>query len=445
MTADRRPKEQWGVLEFALGIAVLAGIVAVANFLIRLGYLPDPFFHDVNDTFMDWYNPAYWAHNPGAYEIWGSVYPPMSFVFLRLFSVKSCYGLLASGFSARSCDRVGVVALAAFMLLNTGLAFLSFRKAGIRCAAPRAIAVGFGAPMLFAWERGNLIVPCFTFFVLAYGRLLRSGWLKLVCAAISVNFKPYLLIAAMGKLMRRDWLWLEGFGVCCAVVYALAYVVLGEGTPVELLRDITGFAGTPAAPSLTSLRFSTSYSSLLYLLKALPLMYFVGSGPIETIEGLVPIVIRLTALGTAVGLLAALWRPSAISTTRIVTLAMGLYYVAGGPGGYALSFLLFFVFLQRWNGLSGLVVLVSAYLWCIPWDYTILNMTGQIGDSYLSGRRVIHDLNLTLGDLVRPGLILTLQLGVVAASIGDVLRGERFRRAASSGAILPAGPVDAHG
>ena len=52
--------------------------------------------------------------------------------------------------------------------------------------------MGLGLPMLYALERGNLLILCFTCFVLGYGDLLRQRWLRCLALASAMNFKPYL-------------------------------------------------------------------------------------------------------------------------------------------------------------------------------------------------------------------------------------------------------------
>ena len=402
-----------------LALAVIAGILASAVFFINNGYLPDPFFNDVNDTFMDWYNPAYWSHHSGAYEFWGSVYPPMSFVFLRIFSVSSCYD--ASTISARSCDHVGVVVLVLLLFVNGLLGYLAFRRANISAALPRAIAVSFGLPMLFALERGNLIVPCFTAFILAYGRLLRSGWAKAACAAIAINFKPYLLIAAAGRIFRRDWNWAEAVVITTMLIYAASYAIIGEGSPGELLRDIIGFSGSFGTPSFRSLHFTTSYAPLRDFLHATPLMPFIGSQPIEAVEFYVPIVIKLSMVGTAVCLAGAFLLPLALPATRISSLVMVLYYVLGGPGGYTMSFVLFLLFLERWRGVSGMLLILGGYLWCIPWDYALYPLAREVSDSYLSAQHVAHNVNILLGDVIRPAFMLIIEFALLFTCARDLL------------------------
>ena len=64
MTLDRRLVP--AAVEFTGMVLVIAGFVRLANIFFYQGYLPAPFVFDIGDTFMDWFNTAYWAHNPGA-------------------------------------------------------------------------------------------------------------------------------------------------------------------------------------------------------------------------------------------------------------------------------------------------------------------------------------------------------------------------------------------
>ncbi|MGQ2930255.1 MAG: hypothetical protein ACT6Q3_07275, partial [Sphingopyxis sp.] len=90
------------VPEALLALAVVASSAWTLRFFLEFGYLPQPFVFDTNDTFMDWFNTAYWANNPGIYNVWRSIYPPLSFVFLDATSLPGCY--LHNSFTARDCD-----------------------------------------------------------------------------------------------------------------------------------------------------------------------------------------------------------------------------------------------------------------------------------------------------------------------------------------------------
>jgi hypothetical protein len=62
------------VIEFVLMLAMFAGLARLIKFFHYQGYLPAPFVFDVSDTFMDWFNTAYYAHNNGGYSAWSSAY-----------------------------------------------------------------------------------------------------------------------------------------------------------------------------------------------------------------------------------------------------------------------------------------------------------------------------------------------------------------------------------
>jgi hypothetical protein len=409
------------VIEGAFGAAVILGVVVLIRDVIVLGYLPAPFFHDKSDSFMDWYNPAYWAHNPGAYSEWFSVYPPFSFLFLDLFTRPSCYD--TAGAPGRDCDPVGIYVISAFLILNVVLLVLTYWKADKATAWPRAIAVGLGTSMLFGWERGNLILPCFTCFVLGYGNIIRNAWIRVVFAAVTVNFKPYLILAAAGRFLKRDWVWTERFAIACTLIYVASYALYGAGAPGELIRDTKGFTEVPVAIGYDFFEFSTTYSSLLTVLKSsFPIVHFVGSRPIEEMEFVVPLLMRGATAGVVLCLVGALWRPAALSRSRIAALVLvALFANIASQGGYSLVFLLYFVFLERWRGFGRILALVAAYLWCFQLDIGVTGITYSTNYSFLTKRMVDADMPLTLGQLTRPLLVLLMDYGLVIASLGDIL------------------------
>ena len=409
------------VVEYLFAAAILAALIVLIRFVVVNGYFPDPFFNDTTDTFMDWYNTAYWAHHGGAFEFWGSVYPPAALFFAKVFSIKACYAV--SSEVGRSCDRTGVTLLSSLLVANTILTYRVLRRAGVPGALPRAAALGFGAPILLAWERGNEIVPCYTVFILAYGRLLRSGWLRMLCAALTVNFKPYLIVLAVVPLIKRRWRWLEGFGVCLAVVYALGYFAMGEGDPIHLLQDIGGFSETSPNPPINILRFAVTYRELLQIINSdYPLMYFIGSRPMELANTVFPPLMQLGGLGALACLGAAGVRRDALTANTLAALTMCLLFTANGLGGYALDFLLFFVFVEHRRGVLGAVVVICAYLWCIPADIPVATLTHQAIRSYISGRLVFYDLHLTVGQFVRPAIFLVMEYALIATSLLQIAR-----------------------
>jgi hypothetical protein len=406
-------------IEWFFGAAIILAIFGLVWDVIFLGYLPDPFLHAKADTFNDWYNPAYWANNHGAYTDWSSIYPPFSFVFLRIFTRPECYTYAVD--SSRECDPTGIWVLTILTVVNFFLVWAVFRKVDRPTALPRALAVGLGFPIIYAWERGNLIIPGFTAFILAYGNIVKSARLKAVCAAISLNFKPYLILALAGRVVKRDWLWLEWCGLSFIAIYAASYVIIGGGDPLTIVKNTLSFEHTPGVDLIS---FTTTYTAILTILKLpIPVVELLGSEPVETAERIIPALINIGVIGVLGCLVYATWRPDSLTRTRVSGLVLIVFMsVSTAPGGYSLEYAVFFVFFEKWNGPSRIIALISAYLWCIPFDITAINIFHDLGYSYLGQRVVEYELPLTWGELLRPGLLLLIEYGIVGASIGDIIR-----------------------
>jgi len=422
------------LFELALTALVVASVGVVAWRFAQTGYLPQPFFYRKSDTLMDWYNTAYWANRAGAYDVWRTVYAPLSFDFLRLFSLHGCYRFGPE--AARDCDWLGRTVLAGFAVLNTALVYAAYRKAGGRTAWMRATATSFGLPMLFAFERGNLIVPCFTFFVLAYGGLLRPSWQRWLALALAMNFKPYLVGALIPSLVRHRWRWAFGAALAGGLIYLVSYAAEGAGGPAALLRNAGAFYGHTVDNYWNNLYSSTSYISLAH---SLPAGFPFGSrlSPLEAqaLRWALIALIGFGLLGIAVAFVAVARRPLATSTHRLAALALSGVLTTAGASGYIEVLLLFLVFLEPWRGAARLPVLAAAYLLCVSLDLILFPIPMAAARSWLGGRQVTPIAGVALGQLLRPGLILVIQYGLIAATLADVGRIARRDPAAPARAL----------
>ena len=227
-------------VEALLAFAVALCLAYNIYHLIDAGYLPSPYFYEAQDTFMDWFNTAYWAHQPGAYDSWATIYPPLSFVVLKVLTNGACYAA-AEGYTSRDCDWYGAVTLHIIYLVNVVLTARTFHKIDRRTAWPRTFAMCVGLPMTFGLERGNLILLCYTCVLLAYGPLVRSARLRWLFAGLAVNFKIYLIGPVFAQILKRRWRWFEGAFIATILVYLASYAIVGAGSPVEIYENIVRF------------------------------------------------------------------------------------------------------------------------------------------------------------------------------------------------------------
>ncbi|MEO7027642.1 MAG: hypothetical protein ABI056_08820 [Caulobacteraceae bacterium] len=410
------------VIERVLLGAVVVSAAAALLHLLREGYLPAPYFYDTFDTFMDWFNPAWWARNGGQYSIWLSVYPPLSFDFLKVFGLGACYG--ADPYVGRDCDWLGRIAILACYAADVGIVYLCYRTHDRRTAVTRAAAIALGLPMLYTLERGNLILPCFGLFALGLGKVLRSARGRWLAFAAAVNFKPYVLAALVAPLLRRRWRWLEGCGLAILAVYLIGYALAGAGTLETLVNDTFAFANEmPNAFLLAESYYSSSFTPFLQLLaNNYPLTAILGSRPVEMLEFTLPLAIHVGQIGVLLAFAAAALRPGSVPSTRLAALGMAVVLTSTDPGGYVQLFLLFLVFFERWSGPAPAIALMAAYALSLSCDLPLTILERGVRDVWLSGRTVSYDLGLTLGQFLRPALILVIEYALSAATIMSVLR-----------------------
>ncbi len=404
-----------------MAFAVLAAIVRTYFYFQEYAHFPQPFFYEPYDVWMDWFNVSYWSYNKGAYDSWGTIYPPLSFVFLRIFSLSSCYRD-ASGYGIRECDWVGLVTLHSIFLLNVVLLWLSFKKQHRPTALWRAIALGFGLPSLFGLERGNLVVVTFTCIVLGFGPLLKSSRFRWIAAGLAINFKIYIIACLFAQLLRRRWLWFEGGLIATIVIYLVTFAAFGEGTPKQLYDNVADVSGLYQAITFLDLWYAATYKPLISLLDGQYQMVsaLVGSRTADFLLILLPGLHGFVMGSIAIAATAAWLRPEKVPVHRLTFFALATAMIASEPGGYTETFLIFFVFLERWRGVGRTVAISLSYILLLPFDITLDSVPPTVQESYLAGHATFFSYYITIGPFVRPMMVLAIVLSLSLVTIRDV-------------------------
>lgn len=385
MTGPRRRRASlW--IEYAFVAAIVVGLAHTAWFFATFRYLPQPWFYEPWGTFMDWYSLTVWGHEKGAYDVAGTIYPPLSFVILRMFSDSSCYPHFL-GEWARSCDPVGIVALCAMFVINAVLTFLTFRKYDRETYIPRAFALSLGFPMLYALERGNLLLFCYPAMLLGFGPLLKSARLRWLCAGIALNFKVYLISSVTAPLLRRRWTQTEGMLISATFVYVATWQILGEGSPAQIVRNVTTYVGGFGAGGFLDLWYASSFVPAISLLKGetFPITTLLDSHSVDILLVVTTVFMRGTQLLILIAAVATWLRPEVVPTYRIVLLATMLALSSSEAGGYTQILLLIFVFMEKWRGFGRPLALLIAYGLCIPAEYVIFEIAPLVRLSWLAG------------------------------------------------------------
>lgn len=416
-----------------MALAILVGITWNLWFLWQNGYLPPPFFYDPGDTYADWFNPAFWARNEGTYDVWKTLYPPISFVFLRLVGINSCYpdrrGYdFSAGLAGRSCDWVGVTAIWMIFAINVALLYWIFRKRDPASAIPRTVCVGLGLPMLAAVERGNLVLVSFTCMLLAFGPILRSAHLRWLMAGLAVNFKVYLVAAIVPLLLKRRWRWVEGALLATVIVYLLSFALLGRGTLPELVSNISDFAALPAVQIMDQW-YTTTYQPLTSLVEGdnLFLVTMLGSRLVDLLAVLLPALKHGTQATIAIAAAAAWLRPETVPVHRVINLGILMALVTSEPGGYTMMYFMVFVMMEPWRGFGPIWAIVACYLLALPLDIILDKTAEVVRETYFSDTWTLVRYSVTVGPFLRPLIIMSIAWALSAATIAAVWRDIRHQ------------------
>lgn len=418
--------------EWIMASGVIAGLIYCAAYLYQNNYLPPPFFYEPDDTFADWFNTAFWARQPGSYDTWKTVYPPLSFVLIRFLGIDSCYPDrrsydFSAGLAARSCDWLGVVMIFAIFFLNLWLVWRVYRKNDRATAIPRTICLGLGMPMAYALERGNLVMLSFTFLVLGVAPLLRSARLKWLAVGLAVNLKVYLIVAPAMLILKRRWRWAECALLSVVLVYMASYAILGRGTPAEIFENIRDFAQLPSGQVLDQW-YTTTYQPILKLINegTFPLAGLIGSRNVDLAQFILPLLVLSAQGGIVMALAATAIRPEVVPTYRVVTLGILLALITTEPGGYTMMYFMLFVLLEPWRGVARRWAITMCYILAVPLDIVIDKTFPMPRETYFGGgTSTMINYYVTLGPFIRPLLIMTIAYALSALTVVTVWKDVR--------------------
>ena len=231
----RRLPSAIGLVETVGALLILIGLWRVYSLFMSNGYLGPPFVFDVGDTFMDWFNTAYYAHNGHAYDIWRTIYLPLSFVVTGLFGDPTCYD--RAPYDARDCDVFGIYFILFMYVVCVVVTALSLWRQDRSTAVQRSIAIAAGGPLLYALERGQLIMLTYIAFVLLYGGLLRSRKWFVATAAFMANTKVYMVFPLLALPIKRDWRLFEYCALGALALYLVTILIVGAGHAVRTHRQ----------------------------------------------------------------------------------------------------------------------------------------------------------------------------------------------------------------
>ncbi|QFY41377.1 DUF2029 domain-containing protein [Candidatus Methylospira mobilis] len=391
---------------------IYAGVIALINvagfiyfilYFMENGYLPSPFIYDKANTFMDLFNPMYWAYDSGRYTEWGSVYPPLSFLVLKLINIALAGAAPDGGPLAMRDDSPFVIAGFCFICLVAPAIIMHARQWKSVASVEKVliyVAIILSAPMLFSMERGNIVVLCPVLLVAAISEI---GFKRILSIALLINIKPYFAVLMVYFLIRKN---LKGF-LFCSIAAFMVFLATGLVLDENFLCFFTNIIGFGQAKDLFTvgevMALPSSVSAFSYVLQdpegsayALSYAVFDVVLAVNLIEATKWVLIIVSVV--AVFLKAQKMRDGEIfALLVVVTTNLGV-----SVGGYTLILYIVLIPIFIKMRFSWLYIGILSMM-SMPLDIIALaNMNFGIHYAYLSGSNRYIDWSLGLGSIVRP-------------------------------------------
>lgn len=262
-------------------ILLLCGVIIFYGACIfsECNYLNSILFHDINDTFMDFFNCiAAYGGNPYAGEV-GTNYPPLAVLVFKVFRRMLPQEFL--GYSGRELKRYSFPMIA-FVLYNVPIIWLVWisvqRKIqDVKLRNLLFLILPFSFPVIFAVERGNIINLSFAFtlfFICFYDsekKFEREA--AFIALALAAGIKIYPAIFGVLLLKHRkikECIRLAIYGI--VIFFAPFWRFGGLAAVKPFIRGLTGFVSdrlldtsstmTEAGMSVASISEAATLSSI---------------------------------------------------------------------------------------------------------------------------------------------------------------------------------------
>lgn len=389
----------------------VAGFFYYLYFLIENGYLPSPFIYDKSDTFMDFFNVLYWAYDDGRYTEWGSVYPPINFIFMRFFNFVFAGSVFGDAVLMRENSQ--------FVIAGICLIYLAVPALILKLAYWRDFTrnekiliyftIVLSSPLLFTLERGNVILLAPLILALAISKI---GAARSFSIALLINIKPYFALLMIYYIARNNW---KGF-VTCSLLSGLIFAITGlvlDNQFLEFFRNLFSYSQETELYSLREvMALPSSLSAFSYILKHPDgAMFAAGFLSSESIKMIVYLIEAAKWSVLAISLAALFMRSRQMRDTEVFALlVVGISNLGIWVGGY--TYILYIALIPvvikmraKWLYI-GLISIMAMPLDIIPLLGDYIGMQY----SYLAAERIEILWTAGLGSVIRPIANLALLL-----------------------------------
>ena len=233
---------------FLFGMLFGLGMIAVAVINGDLNTLKAFSWPDQNDAFMDFYNPMASSINDnvadnGYYSVIGATYPPIA--ALLLWCIGNCLPFDLRFLSAKDIrsTTVGLFFAVFLFLVCCILLIYLYRRFGKKNKFFLPLVAILSSPMLFLFDRGNLVIITLTLSALFIAGYRSSNSFirhcSYVCLALAASIKIYPAALGLLVLLEKKWKHTIQCVIYGVIFCVLPFFVIGLDELALYIRNIT--------------------------------------------------------------------------------------------------------------------------------------------------------------------------------------------------------------
>jgi hypothetical protein len=388
---------------YILLVIQIIWIIYISLFIKEYRQLPSPFFSDKNDTFMDFFNPLWWSTKQGIYSEWGSIYPPLNFILLKI--IKEFFYPLKNyfnGFEIRgySLNTLYIIIIAYIFIPMNMLLHKDWSGFNVKEKITLYFIIISSVPYLFAFERGNLIVLCLLFIP----TILHSSNIKSALSlALLINIKPYFIILSFGYLISGNINKFFVTMISTISIFVISGLLLCDDF-YKLIPNIINFGSARddiSIRAILSMPISlTSYINILDLFVIRKYEYASYIGVIEFISTSLKLA-NYSLLLLLMYTLAVLKNNLTEMEIMTIIIFAAVYFIES-IGSYGLIFYLpLLPYIKQYKFgkvIYGIIILIYA-----PWDiFSLYRNIDSFGNIYIFNEKNIYIFQITVATFIRP-------------------------------------------
>jgi hypothetical protein len=376
------------------------------------GGLPSPFFFDYNDTFMDYFNTYYWSFDNGRYSIWRSIYLPISFLYFQLIGSTTCILSSDNSFSLRECDHSAILYLGIFSLLSSILLMFYLRRNISFLKKLDYITIFIIAstsfPMIFAFERGNLIIIAYFFFLIFL--INKNNNFGLLGLVICILFKPYAITLYPPIYLKNGVVSIAKHLTILLIILIIFNILLDDENIYLILDNLIDFSSSLDYSYFEKLQYTTSIKMWYSLLTDEVSNYVLADfRELYNIFFIIVLSFKLLSSLVVISLIICsyLFRNKLDLEVLLFSYALSFLILTDSAGPYGVLFLIPLVFYMTFK-LGWTMTIYPFLCLLIAFDPFYIFAVDFPVNSLFFGYETIAKKGITVGSLARPFFLLLL-------------------------------------